>query len=46
MVNTKNPKIIICNKCGSENMVYNNDKFVLCKLCKSIKQIKDTKIED
>ena len=45
MVNTKNPKIIVCSKCGSENMVYNDDKFILCKLCKSIKQIKDNKIE-
>lgn len=46
MLKTKNPKIIICNKCGSENIVYNNEKFVLCTQCKSIKKIKTSEIED
>lgn len=46
MVNTKNPKIVICSKCGSENLVHNDEKFILCTHCKSIKRIKDSKIED
>lgn len=46
MVNTKNPKAVICNKCGNENMVYNNEKFILCKQCKLIKKIKNCEIED
>lgn len=46
MVNTKNPKIVICNKCGSENVVYNDEKFVLCTQCKSIKKLKTNNVED
>lgn len=45
MVNTKNPKIVICSKCGSTNMVYDDNEFILCTQCKCIKKIKDIKIE-
>lgn len=46
MVSTKNPNVVICTKCGNENTVYNDYKFILCKVCKSIKKIKESKIED
>lgn len=46
MVNTKNPKSVICSKCGNENIVCNDEKFVLCNQCKSIKRINRSKIED
>ncbi|MBB6621887.1 hypothetical protein [Clostridium gasigenes] len=45
MVNINNTKIVICSKCGTENVVDDNNKFILCTQCKSIKKIKDSKIE-
>ncbi|MGL5352628.1 MAG: hypothetical protein ACRDA5_04805 [Clostridium sp.] len=46
MVNAKNPNIVICSKCGNESVVCNEEKFVLCTQCKSIKRINSSKIED
>ena len=45
MVSTKKFKIVICSKCGNETLVYNNEKFILCAQCKSIKKIKHSNIE-
>lgn len=46
MVRTKNPKIVICSKCGNQNIICRDEDFVLCTNCKSIKRIKDNKVED
>lgn len=46
MVKTKNPKVVICSKCGNENIRNGDEEFVICTHCKSIKRIKNSKVED
>lgn len=45
MVKTKNPNIVVCSKCGNENIRSGDENFIICTNCKSIKRIKDNKVE-